>query len=330
MFGRQSKKQRVYFKTAAGVVVTSAIAEITPLSSSYVGKQVAESDVVNTAIFIVDWNLVNVIQGHYIWTSTMESWLITGVKYRNANTEFVALRQAPAAAFAPTAAAGIVSEWAFKSSPGLLTDEQGRNNLTNVGTTVYNSDRPMPVNSELGSADFTRASSQRLEITDASQQMLDITGTLTFACWLKLKSLPSSAGEVFYIIGKDTGAAGGWTYHLYVSNSTDKIVFEGSPDGTALTVCRAGTTLAINTWYSVAIVHDGVDFRIYVNGALDTAADNPKSYSSGIFNGGAKFCLGGREDNLRFLNGRLAHVFVFNQAKTAGAISDWHSTDQWS
>ena len=70
------------------------------------------------------------------------------------------------------------------------------------------------------------------------------------------------------------------------------------------------------------------DIRIYINGALDSnGSNNPKTHSAGIFNNAADFMISGREDNTRFINGKLAHVLICNQGKSAAQIASWHASD---
>lgn len=321
IFGQQfANSGRVTFKTSAGVVITTAKAFWNPLLSTYSGTQVESTDVKNTALFVVEMSqrrLVTKIlkQSHYLYVTATESYLITGLKDMGRYTEVTGLRQSVPVAFGISTAGGIISEWGFRSSSGLLTDEQALNTLTNVGAVTYSATIPSPLASELGSAVFNGANN--LEIADASQAQLDITGNITICCRFKVTSFATSRG----IVCKGDGAAARG-YYLYLSSGA-KARFELSNDGTATTTAEGGSTIAVNTWYSLAATYNGSTIAVYLNGSLDGST----SYSSGIFNNGTKFSIGVRGDNTQFYLGSIAHVMVMNQAKTAAQIADWHSTD---
>lgn len=325
-------KGEIYLKTSAGTILTTAFAFWGPLTSTYSGFEVDAAEIKNTTFFYLpgftQGRLATklVLQGHYIWVDASESYLITGLKDWGSHTELVGLRQSVTEAFVASTAAGLISEYAFASSAALVTDAQGRNNLTNTNTVTYSSDKPAEVLFNIGSALFVAASSQRLEIADASQVQLDITGSLFIACRFKLTSLPG--GTPFYVISKSSGAPD-WGYHLSIS-TTGRVALDLSADGATLTQALGVTLLAISTWYSVCVVSDGTDIRIYLNGALDAnGASNPKAFTGGIFNNAAKFILSGREDGTRYFDGKLGHVFIGNQAKTAAQVLNWHLTDVW-
>lgn len=321
LFGQQfANRGRVTFKTSAGVLITTARAWWNPLLSTYAGTQVDSTDVRNTALFVVQMSQRRLVtklvkQSHYLYVTPTESYLITGLKDMGSYTEVTGLRQSVPVAFAISTAGGIISEWGFRSSSGLLTDEQSLNTLTNVGTVTYSASIPSPLASELGSAVFN--GSNNLEIADASHVQLDVTGNITICCRFKVTSFATSRG----IVCKGDGAAARG-YYLYLSSGA-KARFELSSDGTATSTAEGGTTIAVNTWYSLAATYNGSTISVYLNGSLDGST----SYSSGIYNNGTKFSIGVRGDNTQFHLGSLAHVMIMNQAKTAAQVADWHTTD---
>lgn len=155
---------------------------------------------------------------------------------------------------------------------------------------------------------------QGLNITDASQNGLDITGPITVEAWVKVETASTFQG----IAGKD-GNAGGRGYGLQWG-SADNIRFLVSNDGTATTIITGSTTLSVNTWYHLAAVYNGSNLYVYVNGISDAT---PVSYSSGIFDStGAKFAIGGR-GNLGLadgFDGFIDDVRVYNYARSSGQI----------
>lgn len=320
---------RIFFKNAAGTVLTSTLGRWGPLTSTYQGIEVSAADVVNTAIFIcanftqrrLATKLVE--QGDYIWIDATENYLITGLKDWGSHTEFTGLRQAtPVTA---SVASGIISEWAFRSSALLGDDEQGKNLLTKTGGVAFSSDRPSEISTALGSADFDGVDDM-LEIADASQQLLDVTGSITIAFRLKIDTLPGITSGIFCKADNSTNRG----YYVFL-DTTNHIRCELSNDGSASPTAIGATALSSGTWYSVCCVYNGTDIRIYINGALDSnGVNNPKAHTTGIFNNNQKLVMGARSDGAQYLDCKIAHVFIFSAAKTSTQVATWHSTDAWT
>lgn len=128
--------------------------------------------------------------------------------------------------------------------------------------------------------------SQNVDLADASQVGLDITGPVTVEAWVKIED---TDGAVQAIAGKD-GGAGQRGYSLRWGG-TNTISFLVSNDGTATTTLVGNTALSTNTWYHLTVVYDGANLNAYVNGSPDVA---PSAYSSGIFDNTAPVAIGGR------------------------------------
>ena len=329
MFQRLPNAGRIFFKNSVGTVLTSAPAQWGPLTSQYSGVEVEPADVVNTAIFIcagfTQRRLVTKIveQGDYIWIDASENYLITGLKDWGRHTEFTGLRQAtPVTA---SVASGIVSEWAFRSSALLGDDEQGKNLLTKTGGVAFSSDRPSEISTALGSANFDGVDDV-LEISDGTQQSLDITGSITIAFRLKIDTLPGVTSGIFCKGDNSTNRG----YYVYL-DTTNHIRCELSNDGSAQPTAIGATALSSGTWYSICCVYNGTDIRIYIDGVLDSnGANNPKSHSSGIYNNNQKLVLGARSDGAQYLDCKIAHAFIFSASKTSTQVATWHSSDVWS
>jgi hypothetical protein len=324
---------RICFKTSGGTVLTTAFSRWGPLISTDTRFTTPEGEVKNTVLFVCEGftqrrlttRLVD--QGHYIWVNATEHYRITGLEDFGNQTTFVGLKEGVSQGFTPSSATGLISEWAFETASTLVTDAQARNNLTDINTVGWSSDKPSVIPFNIGSAVFASASSEQLRITDASQSGLDITGNLTIAFRFKL----TSGGAVRAFVCK-AAADPNLGYYVFYDNVAGVIEFEISSDGSVAgrDTATGATVISLNVWYSVVAVYDGVDMRIYLNGILDyNGAQNPSAHSGGIFNNGQNFCLGARSDSAQFLNGSLAHVFIFNQAKSAEQVLAWHQTDVW-
>jgi hypothetical protein len=95
--------------------------------------------------------------------------------------------------------------------------------------------------------------------------------------------------------------------------------------------CNGSTAYGINAWISVAVVSNGTDIRLYTNGVLDSnGSSNPKSWTVALYNNSLDFCLGAFPTPSNYFNGYLAHVMVFNQAKSATQVLNWHNTGLWT
>lgn len=315
-------------KNSSEVLITTVRAFSHPLTSEYRGREIGQGEIKNTKIFFVPWNLGDIVaQGDYVWeVDGSASWFITGYKTFDDHTEIVGL--VPETVVVPETAANTVSEWAFRDSGGLGDDEQGLNFLDDINTVGWSADVPSQVSSSLGSAVFYGENAEHLEITDGNQSGLDITGDLTIAFRVKMTDAPTSTNG---LVGKgDSTGAGDTAYYIYTDTS-NKIKFELTPDGSSQSQAVGATSLSTNTWYSVCCVYDSTDQRIYINGSLDSnGSNNPKTYSGGIHNSAKKFVIGSRGDDTQYAYAKIAHVFIFDEAKSSAQVSSWHSNDTWS
>lgn len=79
----------------------------------------------------------------------------------------------------------LVSWWELNETSGTRYDAHGSNDLTDNNTVLYAAGK------QGNGADFEDANSEYLSISDASQTGLDITGDLSFSCWIKPETTPS-------------------------------------------------------------------------------------------------------------------------------------------
>jgi hypothetical protein len=215
--------------------------------------------------------------------------------------------------------ANLVSLWLFENGSDLGEDSVGANDLTNNNGVTQSSDE------QEGdySADFENGSSQTLSISDGSQSGLDITGSISVGGWFKVEDDPSAS---LIVLAKynQTGDNRSYMFYLYRTgaNAWD-LYFALSDDGASPTTdCIGATSLTTGTWYHGVGVYDGTDVRVYLNGSLDSnGSDNPKTYSSGIYDGNGSFRIGGYDNtDTTDFDGLMDEVFVFNDALTAGEV----------
>ena len=208
--------------------------------------------------------------------------------------------------------ANLVSLWLLNEVSGIRYDSVGPNDLTDNNTVESSTDCQEGVRS----ADFERGNAEYLSIADAAQAGLDITGDITILAWIKPES-----NVIGTIVGKyATAPQHGYLFYVNTGPVIQCIL---SPDGTNDTTAIGGTTLDLGEWYHVAVVYNGTDIRIYVNGVLDAnGAENPYAYTGGIYDSSTQFELGHRVASSNYYDGLMDEVAVFNRALSADEVAD--------
>jgi hypothetical protein len=217
----------------------------------------------------------------------------------------------------------LVSYWPLDEASGTRYDYCQRNNLTDNNTVLYDS---ADFKEGQACADFEDGNSEYLSITDAAQTGLDITGNITLCCWIKPETVNDdsraciakrlSSTQISYMLGFSVYTGGG------------DVDFYLSSDGTTITrAYTAAAAVAAGTWAHIAAVYDGTDMRIYVDGALaSNGSNNPKAYSSGIYNGTAAFTLGAIATPAYYYDGKQDAAAVFNRALSAAEIASIYTS----
>jgi hypothetical protein len=142
---------------------------------------------------------------------------------------------------------------------------------------------------------------------------LQITGTaITMMAWMYPREGFDSPGPGLpagaRVISKRTDDGGHDVYAIKVENY--RLCFR-----IAVSPCQySDHLLVLNEWVHVAMVYDGVDKRIYVNGVLDDSG--PEDWTAPIAASSRPVHLGTREDEGRFFNGVLDEVQILNTALT--------------
>ncbi|NNJ96112.1 MAG: serine hydrolase [Gammaproteobacteria bacterium] len=140
---------------------------------------------------------------------------------------------------------------------------------------------------------------------------LDIKGTqLTLSAWLYPHDGGTSGGS--RIISKRTNAGGSDTFAMYTQNNRIRFRINGQD-------MISDYSFTLNQWLHVTMVYDGVDKRIYVNGILDTALPQPKT--DPIDMSIRRVHLGMREGEIRYFNGLLDDIRIYDTALTAVEIA---------
>jgi hypothetical protein len=173
-------------------------------------------------------------------------------------------------------------------------------------------------------ADLERDNGEYLSISEAAQQGLDITGSLTLVGWLNYESLDVVNWQV--LAGKYELDVNNRAYRLDM-RASDLLTFIVSPNGSFDSGYRLDAQLANGmvpgVWYHVAGVFDAAQrmLLVYVNGQL--IAWRTVSYDT-IYNSPAPFMLGanvGSGSVIQHFDGRLDDWRVYNRALSQAEIA---------
>lgn len=189
------------------------------------------------------------------------------------------------------------------------------NSISNTSGTING---PMATSGQIeGGGNFVRASSQYIDVGNGTP--LQITGSITLSCWVKL----TTNGIIQSPVGKwDSTRASGdkFAYSIIIGNANKAGMYLSS-DGSNLTGSAVtATSLSVGTWYHISAVYNGTNIQTYLNGAADGSA---VAYAGGIKNIGAPAVIGRSISSLGllYLNGALDEVHISNTSRSAGWIT---------
>jgi hypothetical protein len=145
-----------------------------------------------------------------------------------------------------------------------ITDATAKNVLETVGNAQISTAQSQFGGSSMlfdGTGDYISA--------PGSPLWLNGSGDWTIEGWIYLSSTPATNG--FYIYGQDSGAAAIRTMSIVYNNSTAgswKIwaTSSGSSWDIANDVTFGSFTLATSTWYHFAVVRNGTNLKLYIDG----------------------------------------------------------------
>lgn len=208
--------------------------------------------------------------------------------------------------------ANLQGYWLLDEASGTRADSSDNGNtLADNNTVGYEN------NARIGeAADFELDQSEYLSIADGSQTGLDITNSMT----LLAQVVPETIGSLMVIAGKYNTGTADRSYQLRIGTdgSLQALI---SDDGTSYAhAYTQANTLGTDIGYWVGFVYDGTDIRLYVNGHLLGANNNPETYSSGVNDSAAPFQIGAREGATNLYDGLANKVQVFDRALSEGEM----------
>jgi hypothetical protein len=197
-------------------------------------------------------------------------------------------------AFGNAELAGLVGWWKFDETEGTTAKDSsgGNHNGTLNGNAKW-------AQGKIGGAVELDGKSGFVQIADKSA--FDIAGQVSIACWANIRSVPY---EYTAIVTKGDSS---WRlstvqlerkFHCSVNNYTN-ITLDGS------------TTVAAGEWHHVAMVYNGDEIRIYVDGKLDAT----KPWKGGIAVNDFDVLIGeNAEQKGRSFDGLIDDVRIYNYA----------------
>ena len=155
-----------------------------------------------------------------------------------------------------------------------------------------------------------------LSITDSSS--LSPVSDISLSAWVKL----TATGTEQTILGKwdETTANNDRSYRLWI-DSSNKVNFTVSTDGSATTTHVGDTTLTTDTWYHVGgIYYASTSMDVYVGG-LGDANQKTSGVPASIDDNASNFYIGAKENTSgtddTLFNGIIDEVRIYNYARTA-------------
>jgi hypothetical protein len=211
--------------------------------------------------------------------------------------------------------AGMVSWWYLDETSGIRYDGSGssNNDLTDNNSVTSYLTTNQSVKEGAAAASFDGGLLQSLSVTDNAS--LSVTGNLTLVAWIRPTDISGDKG----IMGKSDGVDQR-SYYFYLD--AGKLKVKLSPSGSGAYAPTAFTTLSVDTWYHVAMVYNGTDVRMYLDGVLDAnGTDNPFAFNEGFFDSTAPFSIGSRGTTADYFDGQIDEAAVFNRALSADEIT---------
>jgi hypothetical protein len=214
-----------------------------------------------------------------------------------------------------TADANCVGAWYMNGTSGETDRSSNSEDLTLSGSMAREADVPggysgYSRNNTSSSANYLYASDGGSTDLSGADQQVSVVG------WFMV----DDTDHDYVMVAKGNPVAGA-CYRVWYDNATGAMHAALSANGTTFTECAGGTVLSTGTWYHVAMVYNDTDIRIYINGSLDSnGSNNPKTYSSGLYDSTYDFRLG--RSGSDYLHGNIDDVAVFSDAISSTEVTE--------
>src|SRR6478672_7793169 len=220
----------------------------------------------------------------------------------------VVLALAGASTFGAHAApSGLVAAYSFDAGTGTtLKDDSGHGNAGAISGATWTSGLH-------GKALAFNGVSSVVRIPDTPS--LDLTSGMTLEAWVYPTAI---SGLWRTVVLKEM--PGELAYALYAKGDTPNPV--GIANTGSEQFSRAGSALSLRKWQHLTATYDGTTARLYVNGALVSAAPAPGK----LLTSNGSLDIGGNNVWSEWFKGSIDDVRVYNRALSTSEISSDMST----
>ncbi|MFQ6119136.1 MAG: LamG-like jellyroll fold domain-containing protein [Methanosarcinales archaeon] len=203
-----------------------------------------------------------------------------------------------------------MAEWHFDEGSGNIakdTSGNGNDGVIHGATWVYG---------KFGKALRFDGVDDYVEVPDSPG--LDITDAITIEAWVKPLTLTSNTYPMWKVNTYGLGYG-----ILIIGGASDKYQF-AFHDGGSWQYVNTATSPTIGNWYHIVGTFDGLNIRIYVNGALENTA----SYSGGINPTTNTLVIGSGSPTVGHFNCIIDEVRIYNRALSAEEIKAHYERGQ--
>jgi len=217
---------------------------------------------------------------------------------------------------ASTSGAGPVAYWKFNEAGDATRHDFSGNNNDLTESTADTIDQATGKYDY--AADFERADTEYLEISDSNQTGLDLGNTFTLSAWLNVESTPDLYEG---IIAKS--ASGAVSYALATFGPNNQLQLMIDDDGFAgggIEITSGADIFRPGEWNHFAITYNGSVIRLYKNGVEQTTGNFPYYTTITPYNGNAAFRVGNWESQNGYYDGLIDELKVYNYARSQSQI----------
>jgi len=201
----------------------------------------------------------------------------------------------------------LIAWWSLDETSGTRADSHGSNDLTDNNTVTYDTGK------QGNAADFEDSVGEYLSIADNADLSFG-DEDFTIGCWIKIESLD---GTFQYIMSKYDPPDDKREYVLLLRGTTDKLEFNVSGNGTAVTGAEWGSAISTGTWYFVVAWHDSVNNQVGIE--VNNSSPVTEAHTAGCFDSDSSFMIGASSKGTpdQFLDGLADEAFVFDKVLSA-------------